>query len=319
MKSYDYELWLERLWQGDRRAAARLISQVENNQGRVNIMSQILPRTGQRMILGITGPPGAGKSSLVEAITHLYREQDEKVGIVAVDPSSPYSGGAILGDRIRMQSHCTDPGVFIRSMGTRGHLGGVARSTADVLRILEAAGYERLILETVGVGQSELEIMELADTVIVVLNPGAGDGIQAIKAGIMEIADIFVVNKADLPGAERLKNDIEMVLDLNGEKPWRAPVVMTSVLDQRGLTELSKQVALHHNYLIQSGMNLERRKKAFAREVWCHWEVIAKQTFAIAWENLRSTGDLEQKNPYLLAEKIWASVVSEESTNHFFF
>lgn len=319
MKKNDYELWLERLWQGDRRAAARLISQVENNQGRVNIMSQILPRTGQRMILGITGPPGAGKSSLVEAITHLYRERDEKVGIVAVDPSSPYSGGAILGDRIRMQSHCTDPGVFIRSMGTRGHLGGVARSTADVLRILEAAGYERLILETVGVGQSELEIMELADTVIVVLNPGAGDGIQAIKAGIMEIADIFVVNKADLPGAERLKNDIEMVLDLNGEKPWRAPVVMTSVLDQRGLTELREHVALHHNYLIQSGMNLERQKNDFMREVWCHWEVIAKQTFALAWENLRNTGDLEQKNPYLLAEKIWASVVSEESTNHFFF
>ncbi|AFM01882.1 LAO/AO transport system ATPase [Desulfitobacterium dehalogenans ATCC 51507] len=317
MKTHDYELWLERLWKGERRAAARLISQVENNRGRIEIMCQILPRTGQRMILGITGPPGAGKSSLVGAMTHLYRDQKEKVGIVAVDPSSPYSGGAILGDRIRMQSHSTDPGVFIRSMGTRGHLGGVARSTGDVLRILEAAGYERLLLETVGVGQSELEIMELADTVIVVLNPGTGDGIQAIKAGIMEIADIFVVNKADLPGAEHLKNDIEMVLGLNGEKPWRPPVILTSVLDQRGLSELRDQIALHQNYLIQSGKNLLRRKQAFAQEVWYHWEELARQSFAIAWENLRDAEkDLEQENPYRLAEKVWASIVTEETVKH---
>lgn len=184
MRINDLESWLERLWNGDKRAAAKLISQVEDNLGRIDIMGQILPRTGQRMIMGITGPPGAGKSSLVEAITQLYRNQKDKVGIVAVDPSSPYSGGAILGDRIRMQSHGTDPGVFIRSMGTRGHLGGVARSTVNVLRILEAAGYQRLILETVGVGQSELEIMELADTIIVVLNPGTGDGIKRSKRGL---------------------------------------------------------------------------------------------------------------------------------------
>ncbi len=310
MRRNDIETWLERLWQGDRRAAAKLISRVEDNQSRVAIMSKILPKSGQRMVLGITGPPGAGKSSLVGAITQLYREQNDKVGIVAVDPSSPYTGGAILGDRIRMQSHSTDPGVFIRSMGTRGHLGGVARSAIDVLRILEVAGYERLILETVGVGQSELDVMELADTIIVVLNPGTGDGIQAIKAGIMEIADIFVVNKADLPGAQRLKNDIEMVLDLNGEKPWRAPVVMTSVLDQRGLPELLEQINLHQDFLVQSGRNLERRKKAFAQEVWCHWEEIAQQTFNKAWKSLESTADnLEQTNPYLLAEKIWTMIV----------
>lgn len=312
MKSHDYEKWLERLWQGDRRAAAKLISRVEDNQSRVDIMCKILPKSGQRMVLGITGPPGAGKSSLVGAITQLYREQDDKVGIVAVDPSSPYTGGAILGDRIRMQFHSTDPGVFIRSMGTRGHLGGVARSAIDVLRILEAAGYERLVLETVGVGQSELDIMELADTVIVVLNPGTGDGIQAIKAGIMEIADIFVVNKADLPGAQRLKNDIEMVLDLNGEKPWRAPVVMTSVLDQRGLPELRDEINRHQDFLVQSGKNLERRKQAFAQEVWCHWEEIAQQTFNNAWKNLQSSADnLEQTNPYLLAEEIWAMIVQK--------
>jgi len=313
----DLESWLERLWNGDKRATAKLISQVEDNQRRIDIMSQILPRTGQRMVIGITGPPGAGKSSLIEAITQLYRDQKDKVGIVAVDPSSPYSGGAILGDRIRMQSHGTDPGVFIRSMGTRGHLGGVARSTIDVLRILEAAGYQRLILETVGVGQSELEIMELADTVIVVLNPGAGDGIQAIKAGIMEIADIFVVNKADLPGAERLKNDIQMMLDLNGEKSWRAPVVLTSVIDQRGLTELHNQITAHQNFLIESGKNLERQKKAFRQEVWSHWEEITRQTFETTWANWINTRDvLEQKNPYQLAEKIWTTILSLESKNH---
>lgn len=314
MRINDLDSWLERLWKGEKRAAAKLISQVEDNQGRIDIMRQILPKTGQQMVIGITGPPGAGKSSLVEAVTQLYRAQKDKVGIVAVDPSSPYSGGAILGDRIRMQSHGTDPGVFIRSMGTRGHLGGVARSTVDVLRILEAAGYQRLILETVGVGQSELEIMELADTVVVVLNPGTGDGIQAIKAGIMEIADIFVVNKADLPGAERLKNDIQMMLDMNGEKPWRPPVVLTSVLDQRGLPDLRDQITAHQNFLIESGKNIERQKKAFRQEVWRNWEETAHQTFEAAWANWVSTGELhEEKDPYELAAKIWGRILSSKS------
>lgn len=308
--------WLARLWKGERRATAKLISQVEDNQGRIDIMRQVLPKTGQQMVIGITGPPGAGKSSLIEAVTQLYREEKDKVGIVAVDPSSPYSGGAILGDRIRMQSHGTDPGVFIRSMGTRGHLGGVARSTVDVLRILEAAGYQRLILETVGVGQSELEIMELADTVIVVLNPGTGDGIQAIKAGIMEIADIFVVNKADLPGAERLKNDIQMMLDMNGEKAWRPPVVLTSVMEQRGLSDLRKQITAHQNFLLESGKNLERQKEAFRLEVWRNWEETARQSFEHAWADWGNEEELnEEKDPYELAEKIWKRIFSSESGN----
>jgi LAO/AO transport system kinase len=199
-------------------------------------------------------------------------------------------------------------------MGTRGHLGGVARSTVDVLRILEAAGYQRLILETVGVGQSELEIMEVADTVVVVLNPGSGDGIQAIKAGIMEIADIFVVNKADLPGAERLKNDIQMVLDLNGEKAWRPPVVLTSTLDQRGLTELREQITAHQNFLIESGKKLERQNKAFHQEVWSHFEEIASQAFKTYWEEWISAREVsEEKNPYQLAEKIWGTVLALEA------
>lgn len=311
MRINDLDSWLARLWKGERRATARLISQVEDNQGRIDIMRQVLPKTGQQMVIGITGPPGAGKSSIVEALTQLYREEKEKVGIVAVDPSSPYSGGAILGDRIRMQSHGTDPGVFIRSMGTRGHLGGVARSTVDVLRILEAAGYHRLILETVGVGQSELEIMELADTVIVVLNPGTGDGIQAIKAGIMEIADIFVVNKADLSGADRLKNDIQMMLDMNGEKTWRPPVVLTSVIEQRGLFEFRKQIIAHQKFLLESGKNQERQKEAFRLEVWRNWEETARQSFEKAWANYGNEGELnEEKDPYELAEKIWQRVIS---------
>ena len=309
MRIRDLDSWLERLWKGDKRAVAKLISQVEDNEDRVAIMRQILPKTGERLVIGITGPPGAGKSSLVEAITQLYRDMNDKVGIVAVDPSSPYSGGAILGDRIRMQSHSTDPGVFIRSMGTRGHLGGVARSTSDVLKILEAAGYERLLLETVGVGQSELEIMEMADTVIVVLNPGTGDGIQAIKAGIMEIADVFVVNKADLPGAERLKNDIQMMLDMNGEKPWRPPIVLTSVLEQRGLSDLRERITAHQNYLLQSGRNFERQKEFFRQEVWRHWEEKARQSFEATWAGRISTGEtLEEKDPYELAEKIWREI-----------
>jgi LAO/AO transport system kinase len=196
-------------------------------------------------------------------------------------------------------------------MGTRGHLGGVARSTADVLRILEAAGYQRLILETVGVGQSELEIMELADTVIVVLNPGTGDGIQAIKAGIMEIADIFVVNKADLPGADRLKNDIQMMLDMSGEKTWRPPVVLTSVMEQRGLSELRIQIAAHQKFLLESGKNQERQKEAFRLEVWRNWEETARQSFEKAWANWGNEGELcEEKDPYALAEKIWQRVIS---------
>jgi LAO/AO transport system kinase len=312
LKNIDLNYWLDRLWYGDKRATAKLISQVEDNEDRVTIMRQILPKTGERPIIGITGPPGAGKSSLVEALTQLYRDQQEKVGIVAVDPSSPYSGGAILGDRIRMQSHGTDPGVYIRSMGTRGHLGGVSRSTADALRILEAAGYQRLILETVGVGQSELEIMDLADTVIVVLNPGTGDGIQAIKAGIMEIADIFVVNKADLPGSDRLKNDIQMMLDMNNVKPWCPPVILTSIVDQSGLLDLRDQITRHQNYLCQSGKNIERQNKNFHQEVWRHWEETARQAFEAAWANLAENREAQElKDPYELTEKIWLSILSQ--------
>lgn len=299
--------WITRVFEQDRRATAKLISWVEDDIERAYIMGAILKQTEHRMVVGITGPPGAGKSSLVEALTNLYRAKDERVGIVAVDPSSPYSGGAILGDRIRMQAHGTDREVFIRSMGTRGHLGGVTRSTSDVLRILEAGGYGRLILETVGVGQSELEIMQMADTVVVVLNPGTGDGIQAIKAGIMEVADVFVINKADLSGAERMKGDIEMMLNLscNG-KSWRPPVVLTSVVNDTGVSTLFEKIEEHRTYLQESGQKDELRKTQLRQQVWRHWEDKLQASFEEVWEAVQGKwGDLEKVDPYEVAGILW--------------
>jgi len=298
--------WIARSLEWDRRATAKLISWVEDDIERAHIMRSVLRKTGHRMVVGITGPPGAGKSSLVEALTKLYRSKDERVGIVAVDPSSPYSGGAILGDRIRMQAHGTDRDVFIRSMGTRGHLGGVTRSTSDVLRILEGGGYGRLLLETVGVGQSELEIMQMADTVVVVLNPGTGDGIQAIKAGIMEVADVFVINKSDLPGSERMKNDIEMMLNLSCEKSWRPPVVLTSVVTEAGLESLYEKIQAHQEYMLQSGQRDERRKERLRLEVWRHWEDKLRAVYETIWEEAREKGiNLDQDDPYALAQTLW--------------
>ncbi|HUX47021.1 MAG TPA: methylmalonyl Co-A mutase-associated GTPase MeaB [Desulfosporosinus sp.] len=300
--------WLTRLFERDRRATAKLISWVEDDIERAYIMRSVLKQTGYQMVVGITGPPGAGKSSLVEALTTLYRAKDERVGIVAVDPSSPYSGGAILGDRIRMQAHGTDRDVFIRSMGTRGHLGGVTRSTSDILRILEGAGYGRLLLETVGVGQSELEIMQMADTVVVVLNPGTGDGIQAIKAGIMEVADVFVINKADLSGAERMKGDIEMMLNLSCDGlGWRPPVVLTSVTSETGVETLFEKIEAHQLYMVESGQRDERRKHRLRQQVWRHWKDKLHATFEEAWEVAQGKlGDLEKEDSYEVAGVLWA-------------
>lgn len=305
--------WLEKLFQQNRRAIAKLISWVEDNLDRPKIITSVLSRTRGRehFVTGITGPSGAGKSSLVEALTHLYRRQEERVGIIAVDPSSPITGGAILGDRIRMQAHGTDQNVFIRSMGARGHLGGVSDSTADVLRILEAGGYTTLLLETVGVGQSEIEIMQLADTVVLVLNPGTGNGIQAIKAGIMEIADIFVVNKTDQTGAERLKNDILMMIEMSGvPQAWRPPVIMTSILDNRGFEELKIQIDVHQSFLLESGQLIQRRQEQFQREIWRHLEEKAKSIFNTLWPKLPQKWlENGQQDPYQLAEKVWLKLI----------
>lgn len=312
MNKETLDQWLERLFNRERRATAKLISWVEDDIERAYIMRSVLRKTGDRMVVGITGPPGAGKSTLVEALTKLYRDKEERVGIVAVDPSSPYSGGAILGDRIRMQAHGTDRDVFIRSMGTRGHLGGVTRSTSYILRLLEAAGYERLILETVGVGQSELEIMQIADTVVVVLNPGTGDGIQAIKAGIMEVADVFVVNKADLPGAERMKGDIEMMLNLscNG-KAWRPPVVLTSVINESGLQTLFEKIEAHHAYLLESGQKDVHRKEHLRQQVWRHWEDKLQASFEKIWQVAQDQFIDLKKDPFELAGVLWSERFKE--------
>lgn len=304
-ETLDY--WIARLFDCDRRATAKLISWVEDDIERAYIMRSILKQTKHQMVVGITGPPGAGKSSLVEALTKLYRKKGERVGIVAVDPSSPYTGGAILGDRIRMQAHGTDRDVFIRSMGTRGHLGGVTRSTSDVLRILEGGGYGRLILETVGVGQSELEIMQITDTVVVVLNPGTGDGIQAIKAGIMEVADIFVINKSDIPGADRMKGDIEMMLNLScNEKTWRPPVVLTSAINDTGLETLLEKIEAHQVYMLESGLKDARRKERFRLEVWRQWEDNTLAAFENAWEVKNGKWEnYDQEDPYEVAQMLW--------------
>lgn len=252
---------VERVLKGDARAVARAISKVEDNVGGASeLMRGVFPHTGRGLVVGITGSPGAGKSSLVDRLASLYRARGERVGIVAVDPSSPFSGGAILGDRIRMQTLGLDPGVFIRSMATRGNLGGLARATVDAVAILDAAGYEKIIVETVGVGQDEVEIVKTADVSVVVLVPGMGDDIQAIKAGIMEIGDVFVINKADRDGVLRTEKELEALLSL-ATRPdgWEPPIVKTVATENKGLEELASAVESYREYQSRSDASRARR------------------------------------------------------------
>ena len=231
---------IDRVVSGDVAALARAISVVEEHaQGSGALLRDAFPHTGSATVIGITGAPGAGKSSLVDRLIASFREQGKKVGVVAVDPSSAYSGGAILGDRVRMQGHATDEGVFIRSMASRGNLGGLSRAASDAVDLLDAAGYDPVIVETVGVGQDEIEIAKAADVVTVVLVPGMGDDIQAIKAGILEIADVFVINKADRPGADRVAADLEAMMALvPGAAAYRPPVFRTVAVSGEGVSEL---------------------------------------------------------------------------------
>ena len=245
---------------GDARGLARAISIVENRSpGRSDLLKTLFPFTGKACVIGMTGAPGAGKSTLVDQLAKLYRKQDRTVGIIAVDPTSPYTGGAILGDRIRMQDHFADPGIYIRSMATRGSLGGLARTTADVTTVLDASGRDVILIETVGVGQDEVDIVRLADITVVILVPGMGDDVQTIKAGIMEIADIFVINKSDREGAERVEREIRALQTLaTRQDGWTPPIVKTVASDGTGVPELSRAIASYEEFLQKENRALKK-------------------------------------------------------------
>jgi LAO/AO transport system kinase len=259
--SHDYPALIKRLRDGDARALARAISMVENRRpGSADLLKALFPYTGKTRVIGMTGAPGAGKSTLVDQLAKHFRKENRTVGIIAVDPTSPYTGGAILGDRIRMQDHFSDPGIYIRSMATRGSLGGLARATADVATVLDASGRDLIMIETVGVGQDEIDIVRLADITVVILVPGMGDDVQSIKAGIMEIADLFVINKSDREGAERVEREIRAMQSLAVRSDrWTPPIVKTVASEGQGTAELAAAIAGYENHLAKENLVLRRK------------------------------------------------------------
>ncbi len=254
---------------GDRRALARAISLIEDGDPVARaLVRELYPHTGHAYAVGMTGPPGVGKSSLVSALVRLVRAQGETVGVVSVDPSSPFTQGALLGDRIRLADHFLDEDVFIRSMGTRGHLGGLAEATLQAALVLDASGKDLLFVETVGTGQSEVEITGIADTVVLALMPGSGDSIQALKAGIMEIPDVIAINKLDHPAAKTMLNEVRSILSIGAEQDWKPPLVLTEAVRGEGIEELWAAVGDHRRYLEDSGLLAERRSDHLAGEVF---------------------------------------------------
>ena len=265
---------VERLLLGDRRALARVISKIEREDPETpGIVAEIYPKTGNALTVGFTGPPGVGKSSIIAKLIELYRKEERRVGVVSVDPSSPFSKGAILGDRIRLSDHFLDPGVFIRSMGSRGHLGGLASGSRLAAMAMEAAGMDVVLYETVGVGQGEVEVASAADTVVLALQPGAGDAVQALKAGVMEIADVFCINKADHPRAKGAASEVRSILEIGQEldpNPWFPPIVMTRGDTGEGVAELKEAIESHRAYLGESG-RLEERRRAALKKFVVEW------------------------------------------------
>jgi LAO/AO transport system kinase len=253
--------WVSRIREGEVRALARAITAIENRDAdSVELLKAVFPHSGKAQVIGLTGAPGSGKSTLVDQLAREYRKQAKTIGIVAVDPTSPYTGGAILGDRIRMQAHHADAGIFIRSMATRGFLGGLARTTADVTSVLDAAGKDVVLVETVGVGQDEIDIVRLADITVVILVPGMGDDVQTIKAGIMEIADIFVINKSDREGAERVEREIRAMQTLAVRKDgWTPPIVKTVASEGQGIAELAAAIAGYEKFAAKAGVAAKKR------------------------------------------------------------
>jgi GTPase len=304
---------VERLLDGDRRALARMVTLIENEIPQTHrYLAELHRYAGRAHIVGVTGAPGAGKSTLVTHLVRELRRRERKIGVIAVDPTSPFTGGAILGDRIRMMELSGDPNVFIRSMASRGSLGGLAASTRDVVRALDAAGYNPIIIETVGTGQAEVEVMRAAQTVLVVVAPGMGDDIQAIKAGILEIADIFVVSKADKPGADQAVAELAMVLSLDpGRKKaaWRIPVLKTAAIKDQGIVQVVDAMQHHYEYLIESGMLTNRAQRQVDSELQAlvlHAVVKAlkAQVPEEEWRQLVEDVRTKERDPYTVAREL---------------